>query len=556
MRDPRRIRYQRRWLYYLFWVALWLLIAAALVWGFYYAAHPPSTDKTTPITCEAPLDDVCFPDTLSLKNLNTTECFEAHGSVKLHADVICETPLWPSCLDVSGQSCVIPLQQSCLGSTVANWDVTNNLLISGTASCPGGPLDPGCTTPPKASEMVCDTAFPDACVNLPSDIEFTSAIIWNLTAHDFTHVNVIEVNQTDIVTDTIHVNSSLTCSVDNAIDQKCFDLSGKSCSEPVEESCLPPTVTNWNVTNSFILSGSMSCPGGPLEPGCTTPPNASDVVCNVPFPNICLPSDVEFTSATIWNLTVHDLTHVNMTEVNLTSINAETVHVNTALTCGTENIIDPNCYDISGHGVCSSKIDKTCYEIDDDDFAEHIVEYFTNLTTHNITNSVSEYMHTADVDISGVSCTNPINANCVDISGETCIAPLDASCIPVISKDTQEASSTGITSTSSDVYVDVPSLSLIATNSGTGKYLFMVNMEMTQTSSSAKTFVVINVGGVDIVVSQRRSHLETNNANTVSTQTLVNSIANGVTIKVRWKIESNGPASIIVGHRSLIIQQV
>jgi hypothetical protein len=102
--------------------------------------------------------------------------------------------------------------------------------------------------------------------------------------------------------------------------------------------------------------------------------------------------------------------------------------------------------------------------------------------------------------------------------------------------------------------VDVPGLTLVTANSGTGTYLIFVNMEMLQTTSSSEPYIIINVDGVDITLSQRNVRLESMKRDSVTTQALKATIANGDVIKVRWRM--TGPGNIDVDHRSLIILQV
>jgi len=175
----------------------------------------------------------------------------------------------------------------------------------------------------------------------------------------------------------------------------------------------------------------------------------------------------------------------------------------------------------------------------------HVVETFQNITQ-------------IDTDILNVnvslSCgaAGIIESDCFDISQKSCNAPLDNTCFPVL--DSQASVANDLQSTTSLLYIDMPSMSLTAANAGTGRYLITSNLQVTQSNSAGSVFVIFNVNGVDLPLSERTMQLESNRYNVVFIQDLVPMIPNGAIVKVRWK--KSGTGSISVTNRHLIIHQV
>ena len=118
--------------------------------------------------------------------------------------------------------------------------------------------------------------------------------------------------------------------------------------------------------------------------------------------------------------------------------------------------------------------------------------------------------------------------------------------------DVKTANGNDTDTTMSGVYVDMDSMNLTASN--TGRYLVFANLQITQTSSAAAVYVIINLNGVDQIVTERTIQLETGNPNVIPLVDFFSSISNGDIIKIRWRII--GPGDVSVNNRRLIIQQV
>ena len=507
------VRYRRRrpWATIFFWLLLLGAVGLGIAALFYPKADGP---------CTNPLDDSCIPNTLSLDNLTVSHWTNLTGETKLHGDVICHTPIWPSCLDISGQGCMTPIQESCLPSEVANWNVTNTLMSQTTV---------------LKGETTCLTSVDPSCI--PSNLTLDSLVVNNLTAYDFTHVNMIEMNETLIVTEYLVVNKSMTCGMEGAIDPTCVDISGETCTSPIDPTCVP-TIPTSKLTcdvkldkDCLDISGHGVC-SAPIDPSCLPTPN---ITCSTPLEPGCIPPDLVLNTLTVTNLTAETIIHTTILEQNMSSIVTDYLTVNQSMTCLAPGAIElgcladiptsklacdvklgTDCVDISGHGTCSSPVDGTC------------------------------------VDISGKSCSMPINANCVDISGETCTAPVDASCLPV--NDVQAVALNDVQVETSSLYVDMPGMVLTTANAGTGRYMIFANMQLIQSSSSASIFIILNLNGVDQPLSERVVQLETGNFNLNTFQEFAPSLANGDVVKVRW--HKSGPGDITVTNRRFIIQQV
>lgn len=611
---PRTRRINRRPVAWRSWIA-WILLLGALAVGivalFLPLAPPPVPLPPFNGTCDSPLNQSCIPDMLELETLKVSHCTNLTGDTKLFGDVICQNPIWPSCLDISGQGCMTPLQESCLPSSVTNWNVNNTLMsentvLKGSTTC-NNPVDIGCIPPIPSTGVTCDVPLNSSCVDIsgeecttpinenciPDDLTFDNLFVNNLTAVNFTHINMVEMNETSIFVEYLNVNKSLTCGMpgiiaedclpptptsklvcdvklnetcldisghgvcSSPISQSCIDISGESCFLPVDLSCVPNIPTSKLECDAVINSTCVDISGE----SCTTPINQNCVdisgeTCTSPIDPNCIPDNLNLNNLFVNNFTAVNFTFIDMTVKNATTIVAENVfttnlNFNESLTCTPPATIDEQCIpptptsklvcdaklnetclDISGHGACSSPISQSCIDI----------------SGESCTTPINQNC----IDISGETCTIPINANCVDISGETCTAPVDASCIP--EKDVQAVALTDFQSTTDLIFTDMPGMTLTTSNSGTGRYLIFANMQMSQTTSSAQIFVILNLNGVDVPDTQRIIQLESGNLNIQSIQEFAPSLSNGDTVKIRWK--KGGPGSISVSNRRLIIQEV
>ena len=232
-------------------------------------------------------------------------------------------------------------------------------------------------------------------------------------------------------------------------------------------------------------------PPNPPSGPCVTPINetclpglpSSKVTCNAELGQACIPNHLILDTLVVENLTTQTSTHVIENFQNITQIDTDLLNVNVSITCGADNIL---------------------------------------------------------------------SANCFDISQKSCTAPLDNTCFPV--KDVQQSVADSMESTSSTTYVDVPSMSLTAANAGFGRYLITANMQVSQSSASTTFFVIFNVNGMDLPLSQRSMQLESGKYNVVLFLDLVPMVPSGAIVKVKWK--KSGTGSISTTNRHLIIQEL
>jgi hypothetical protein len=135
------------------------------------------------------------------------------GATTLGNYTTCSMPMQPSCLNISSQS------------------------------CPGGALSPNCIP--------------------TSGLYFTSLTVETLTVLNVTNqANVSVFNGTsasiqELYVNNLHLNTSMNCIGNASISQSCFDISGKTCSSVLSESCIPNSLvlSNLQVTSNTTVNG-------------------------------------------------------------------------------------------------------------------------------------------------------------------------------------------------------------------------------------------------------------------------------------------------------------
>lgn len=308
------------WPIYILWTLLVALLLGLFIWAIvdYYGKTPTQSI-----------------DPLVIKNLTVENSTVLNGMISIHGDVICETPMWPSCVDISGEVCTTPIQASCIPQDLnvnsinvvdliahnfthvnmvemnETLIVTDDLIVKNTMTCPNGPGTIANSCLPTAVTLdgiTCTTqgALDPNC--LPNPLILDSAVIGSLTTQNHTveQINTIITNVTTLNSDITNLNvlNSMTCAIPNLIDQLCFDISGKTCTTPLDENC---------VSNADISGKS-----------CTIPINADCVdisgeTCTAPITPSCIPGkDAQMVSA-VNEVEISDILYVPMTDMTLTA---------------------------------------------------------------------------------------------------------------------------------------------------------------------------------------------------------------------------------------------
>lgn len=156
------------------------------------------------------------------------------------------------------------------------------------------------------------------------------------------------------------------------IDQSCLDITGLTCpGGPLSASCIPTTLTlaaltvtgpaslGTSTTCAAPLSApcydisSQSCPGGYLNTNCINP----NLMLNGLTVNTLTANDILLLNGTV---TVTGVS--NFEVVNATSITAQSITLAGSMMCNPPDTISQNCYDISGIS-CTSPISAQCFPI-------------------------------------------------------------------------------------------------------------------------------------------------------------------------------------------------
>ena len=221
------------------------------------------------------------------------------GSITLNATGTCApgSKFSPTCLDISGQTCTSPLDNSCfpvsytfntlsvsgttfLGtSTVCNNPLDSSCLAISNQACPAGPLSANCI--PTSGLVLHD---------------LTVGMLTILNSTQQLNVNVI--NGTAFSTDDLFVNyitlgHGMICTGNASISPSCVDISNKDCpGGHLQNACFPPSITFVNITSLDTLHiNQLSCPGG----SATVPQSCFSIdskTCALPVSNSCLPTRI------------------------------------------------------------------------------------------------------------------------------------------------------------------------------------------------------------------------------------------------------------------------
>lgn len=123
-----------------------------------------------------------------------------------------------------------------------------------------------------------------------------------------------------------------------------------------------------------------------------------------------------------------------------------------------------------------------------------------------------------------------------------------------LAEDLQGVTSTTLASTSSQTFVDMPGMTITASNSGTADYLVIFSQTAyTSNASSSNTYnIILNVNGSDVVVTERIERPVNSNSDfVITTSHYITGIANGQVVKIRWKAIGN--MTIYAKNRELSI---
>ncbi len=211
----------------------------------------------------------------------------------------------------------------------------------------------------------------------------------------------------------ITVSATGACSPSEKISPTCLDISGQTCSTPIDGSCLPQaqTLTTLVVTNGTFLGTSTTC-AFPLSPSCL---DISNQMCpGGPVALNCIPSTgLYFESVTVGSLTILNGTQIAQVTNSSLLVAQEILLQNGQMACMGNASISSSCITWGAGQTCPlGPFDQSCIG--------------QNLAL----NSASAQTFTVGTSL---LCTNPnaISPSCFQIDGETCTLPVDSSCIPL-----------------------------------------------------------------------------------------------------------------------------
>lgn len=182
------------------------------------------------VTPDAPNHAINISTTTSLVNITM---LAVQGDTMLGMHTTCSAPMLPSCLDISNQTCTVPLDASCMPS-VAMFDVlhVNSLVL---------PNNQSLVAPCSLAESV--------------------------------DVGTLVVN--DLV-----LTGSFTCPLPSTgISQNCLDLGGYSCplGQPLADSCIPASLNFTDLAVTHMLSVNLVQCAQPLDVASCLGPLVGDV---------------------------------------------------------------------------------------------------------------------------------------------------------------------------------------------------------------------------------------------------------------------------------------
>lgn len=395
-------------------------------------------------SCTEPLDDICIPSNITIDYLTVNEHTTLNNMVDVHGDFICSTPIWPSCLDISAQSCSIgmPLQESCIPD-----DLTLDSIILTTSMV--------CT----ANDIIDIGCLPEQIVNLTLPLPTE---LYNVTLFD-----------------TTTVAGPLICSIGGTIDPGCIDISNEVCDAgdldinciptdlssrtlsgstqligPLEcsvggsinDNCIPIMLQNKTLTGTTTVSGTLMCSGGTLDNTCidisgeTCPGGALSVDC--------IPTDLILSSLIVGDLTINDpnVTFMGVTKANM--LNVDLLMSNATIfkgpvTCSETDLISQGCIDISNESCVAGDLDINCIPTD---LSSRTLSGTTQLIgplectgagsidQSCIPTTLSNIVLENTTDIKGIltcSAGGSFDPTCLDISNKACATgDLDINCIP------------------------------------------------------------------------------------------------------------------------------
>lgn len=226
------------------------------------------------------------------------------------------------------------------------------------------------------------------------------------------------------------------------IDQSCLEISGLPCpGGPLGASCIPTTLTLTALTVTgpaslgtsttcaaplsapcYDISGQ-SCPGGFLHSNCINP----NLVLNTLTVNTLTANDIMLLNGTV---TVTGVS--NFEVINATSITTQSITLSGPMMCNPLDTISQDCYDISGIS-CTSPISAQCFPI--------------NLT-------LADLAVTNSLEVNNVACLGtPLGNDCIPSRVRT-INGISPSAAPTLNFQISAGTGISITSGVNSITID------------------------------------------------------------------------------------------------------
>jgi len=245
------------------------------------------------LACTGPLANGCIP------LISDTQLAGGITSAKL----ACDAALASSCVSIDSKTCTSPVDISCVPAVP-----TSQLL--GTIS--NAQLAGGITS----DKLSCSSELGSNCI--PQNLTFDNVVIKNLTAIDFIHTNMMELNETMITVNmldvqTVTLSNTMTCNPPAKIDIGCMPpipatsitgtiVTSQIAAGAVDDSkisgvastkisgLIPTTQLSGTITNAQLAGGITSAKLAcdlPLAAACT---QIDSETCTLPVGLSCIPT--------------------------------------------------------------------------------------------------------------------------------------------------------------------------------------------------------------------------------------------------------------------------
>lgn len=177
----------------------------------------------------------------------------------------------PSCVDISAEDCITPVQTSCIPADLALVSLDSGTTALGTTTTCATPIADNCA--PISGKTCTGGVLGSNCI--AQDLILNSLHVNNLIAVNSTQQTILTANATELqveqltVTGQLHLSGNMNCS-SSPLSSGCIDVSGFSCpGGSLDITCLPTNPVFGNLQSTGTLSvQAVSCLGSALPNNC------------------------------------------------------------------------------------------------------------------------------------------------------------------------------------------------------------------------------------------------------------------------------------------------